>query len=155
VTLNPLILTAVLAGATAVGGRSSTQNASSAEDRAIAPAIFAPQRDISEYYFPASLRAGDKGLVVLRFTVNADGKAVEPFTVGEQTSGSSSYRLIVGAETYLRDSTFGTVMDDKKVLTASFVFELAPCGHIEHILIRDYTINFCRDPPPAPHVLQP
>jgi hypothetical protein len=154
VTFNARVLSAVLVGAIVVSGHSSAQNVSSPEDRAIAPSILAPPRDASEYYPAASLRSGETGLVVLRFAVNAEGKAVEPFTM-DGTSGSSSYRLIVAAEQYLRDSRFGTGTHYKKLLTASFVFELAPCGILKHSLDHDYTIDLCRDRSPALYAPQP
>jgi len=154
VTFNARVLSAVLVGAIVVSGHSSAQNVSSPEDRAIAPSILAPPRDAGEYYPAASLRSGETGQVVLRFTVNADGKAVEPFTM-DGTSGSSTYRLIVAAEQYLRDSKFGTGPHYKKVLTAIFVFELTPCGTLEHSLVHDYAIDLCRDRPPRSQILQP
>jgi hypothetical protein len=119
-----------------------------------APTLLAPQRDASEYYPPASLRSGETGLVVLGFTVNADGKAIEPFTL-DGTSGSSSYRLIVAAERYIRDARFGPSLHSTKRLTASFVFEIAPCGLLTHSAVPDYTIDLCRDPPPPSQILQP
>jgi hypothetical protein len=147
-TFDARVLSAVFVGAIVVIGHSW---AASPED---SPSIMPPPRDASEYYPAASLRSGETGLVVLRFTVNAQGKAVEPFTM-DGTSGSSSYRLIVAAEQYIRDSRFGTGTHYKKLLTASFVFELAPCGVLKHSLDHDYAIDMCRDQPPAPNVLQP
>jgi hypothetical protein len=148
VTFNARALSAIFMAVIVVNGHSW---AASPEE---APAIVAPLRDASEYYPAASLRSGETGLVVLRFTVNAAGKAVEPFAM-DGTSGSSSYRLIVAAEQYIRDSRFGTGTHYKKLLTASFVFELAPCGALKHSLDHDYAIDLCRDRPPAPSVLQP
>jgi hypothetical protein len=72
-----------------------------------APTLIAPKREASEYYPPASLRSGETGCVVLGFLIDAEGKAIEPFTL-DGTSGSSSYRLIVAAERYIRDARFGT-----------------------------------------------
>ena len=103
----------------------------------------------------ASLRLGETGRVVLQFTVNADGKAVEPFRVDKEQSLSSSARLIVAAEGYVKDARFVGPAPDKKVLTASFVWELAPCGLLGHGPVHDYTINLCRDPPPQPDVQNP
>jgi hypothetical protein len=119
-----------------------------------APSIIGPPRDASEYYPAASLRSGETGRVVLSFMVNAEGKAIEPFTL-DGTSGSSSYRLIVAAEWYINDSRFGTGSHYRKRLTASFVFEIAPCGVLTHSVDADYTIDLCRDPPPPSHIPQP
>lgn len=119
-----------------------------------APGIIGPPRDASEYYPAASLRSGETGRVVLGFMVNTEGKAIEPFTL-DGTSGSSSYRLIVAAERYINDSRFDIGPHYKKRLTASFVFELAPCGVLTHILDPDYAIDLCRDPPPPSKIMQP
>lgn len=118
------------------------------------PAMTAPPRDASEYYPPASLRSGETGLVVVGFTLNADGKAVEPFTL-DGTSGSSSYRLIVAAERYLRDARFGNGWHSTKRLVVSFVFEIAPCGLLAHRAGADYTVDLCRDPSPPSQIRQP
>lgn len=147
-TFSARVLSAIFVAAIVANGHSG---ATSPEN---APSIVAPLRDASEYYPAASLRSGETGVVVLRFTVNAEGKAVEPFTM-EGTSGSSSYRLIVAAQQYIRDSKFATGTHYKKRLAASFVFELAPCGVLKHSLDHDYAIDLCRDRPPAPNVLQP
>jgi len=118
------------------------------------PALTGAPRDASEYYPPASLRSGETGLVVLGFTLNADGKAIEPFTL-EGTSGSSSYRLILAAEHYIRDARFGTGWHSTRRLSASIVFEMAPCGLLTQSVGADYTVNLCREPSPASQVLQP
>ena len=118
------------------------------------PTMIAPRGDASEYYPPASLRSGETGLVVLGFTVNVDGKVIEPFTL-DGTSGSSSYRLILAAEHYIRDARFGPGSHYTKRLTASFVFEIAPCGLLTHSVGADYTIDLCRDAPPPSQIQQP
>jgi hypothetical protein len=97
----------------------------------------------------------ETGRVVLRFTVNAEGKAVEPFRVDREQSLSPSQRLIVAATDYLKDARFVGPTPDRRVLTASFVFELAPCGTLGHGPVHDYTINLCRDRPPPPEVQNP
>lgn len=152
-TFKAQVLSAVFVSTFTVTAYSSAQNVSSPQDPAIAPSILAPSRDVSEYYPAASLRAEEMGRVVLHFTVNEEGKAVEPFTM-DGTSGSSSYRLIVGAQQYLRDSRFGSGTHYKKMLTASFIFELAPCGTLEHSSA-DYRIDLCRERPPASQAPQP
>jgi hypothetical protein len=86
--------------------------------------------------------------------IDAEGKAIEPFTL-DGTSGSSSYRLILAAERYLRDARFGPGPHSMKRLTASFVFEIAPCGVLTHSVGPDYTVDLCRDPPPPSQIQQP
>jgi outer membrane biosynthesis protein TonB len=44
------------------------------------------------------MRIGETGRVVLRFTVNADGKAAEPITSDDGQSLRSSERLIAAAK---------------------------------------------------------
>ena len=120
------------------------------EDKGIAPRMLPPARDASEYYPQASLRLGEAGRVVLHFSVSADGKAVEPFTVDAGESINAVERLVVTASDYLRESRFISRAPYRGILTASFVFELAPCGTLEHSLTYDYTINLCRERPPPP-----
>jgi outer membrane biosynthesis protein TonB len=114
-----------------------------------------PPRDAGEYYPPASLRLDETGRVVLRFTVDADGKAIEPFGVDEEQSVSPSERLIAAARSYLKDSKFASRSPYTKSLTASFVFELAPCGTLRHSSRYDYAVEVCRDRPPPPDVINP
>ena len=144
-----MVLNAILIIAFAIGGLDT----SSSGDREVAPSILQPARDASEYYPPASLRLGEAGRVVLRFAVDADGKAVEPFTIDAAQSSTASERLLVAAEEYLKNSRFVSRTPYKKMLTASFVFEFAPCGTLSHSLVHDYTITLCRDrlrPPNLP-----
>jgi hypothetical protein len=141
-----------LAAVFGIGAPCAAQSTPSPEGRAaIAPRMLQPPRDASEYYPPASLRLDETGRVVLRFTVDASGKAVGPFALDAEQSSNASVRLLAAAEEYLKDSSFGTRAPYKKVLLASFVFELMPCGTLEHSAVHDYTINLCRDrlPPPA------
>lgn len=114
-----------------------------------------PARDASEYYPQASLRLGEVGRVVLHFSVNADGKAVEPFTVDAGQSIDAVERLVVTASDYLKESRFISRAPYRGILTASFVFEFAPCGTLEHSLTYDYTINLCRERAPPPNVQIP
>lgn len=152
---NVRFLGTVLLIALAPGSNCVAQSASSPVDREPAPHIVQPPRDVGEYYPPASLRLGETGRVVLRFTVTADGKAVEPFRVDKEQSLSPSERLTVAAADYLKDARFVGPMPAGRVLTASFVFELAPCGTLGHGPVHDYTVNLCRDPPPPPDVQNP
>src|SRR5215472_17482748 len=149
---NGRFLGAVLLVALTPGSNCAAQNASSPVDRELAPRIVQPPRDVGEYYPPASLRSGETGRIVLRFTVSAEGKAVEPFRVDKEQSLNPSERLLVAAGDYLKDSRFVGPTSTRKVLTASFVFELAPCGTLRQSAVHDYTINLCRDPPPPPDV---
>jgi hypothetical protein len=142
----------VLAAAFDSGTPRAAQSISSPEDRAaIAPRMLQSPRDASEYYPTASLRLDETGRVVLRFAVGASGKAIGPFTLDAEQSSNASQRLVAAAEEYLKDSSFDTRAPYKKMLLASFVFELMPCGTLEHSAVHDYTINLCRDrlPPPA------
>jgi outer membrane biosynthesis protein TonB len=127
------------------------ENLSTGGTRGSGGVVFNASRDASEYYAPASLRLGEAGPVVLRFTVDADGKAVEPFTIDAAQSLTSSERLVVAAQEYLEESRFVSRAPYKKMLTASFVFEFAPCGTLNHSLVHDYAISLCRDRPSQPN----
>ncbi|HKD54793.1 MAG TPA: hypothetical protein VKB72_11325 [Steroidobacteraceae bacterium] len=109
-------------------GRCLAQSISSMEDRGIAPRMLQPARDASEYYPATSLRVGETGRVVLRFTVNVDGKAVEPFTVNEEQTLAPSKRLVIAAENYLKDARFDIRAHDKKVLEAIRAYAVSSPG---------------------------
>src|SRR5262249_5650775 len=103
------------------------------------------------YYPNASVRLGEEGLVVLHFSIGPDGKAREPIHHDEPLivdphntqDGRTSLRLIEGAEKYLRDAKFDARGIHKRRLTASFVFEVKPCGTLTHSPIHDYAISLC------------
>ena len=121
----------------------------------VVPRFWRPPGDPSEYYAPASLRLGESGRVVVRFNLDARGKAIEPVTVDESRSTSTSIRLVATAQKYLRDSTFDIGALYRKTVTVSFVFELTPCGSLEHAADTDYQVSLCREQPPRPDVAQP
>lgn len=128
-----------------------------------APRMIEPE-NVRPYYFNASVRLSEMGIVVLHFAVGADGRVGgaidhdEPFIVGHgssQDSGAAA-RLVEGAERYIRDAKFDVHGLHKQRLTASFVFEIEPCGKLAHPQVHDYAISLCREPPPpilmpAPH----
>jgi hypothetical protein len=68
---------------------------------------------------------------------------------------TSSERLVVAAQEYLEESRFVSRAPYKKMLTASFVSEFAPCGTLNHSLVHDYAISLCRDRPSQPNWLNP
>ncbi len=60
------------------------------------------------------------------------------------------------AEKFLRDAKFDARGPHKRRLTASFVFEVKPCGTLAHSRVHDYAISLSRERPqpmpmPAPH----
>jgi hypothetical protein len=103
--------------------------------------------DANEYYPPASLRLGEAGVVVLHFAVGPAGKVSGPIAHEERDLADPSPppRLIAGAERYLRHATFDTRGHDTRRFTASFVFELKPCGTLKHGRVHDYAISLCRE----------
>jgi hypothetical protein len=125
--------------------------------------MIAPEHP-DQYYAVASVRLGETGIVVLHFAVGPDGKAKtpithdEPFIVDPSLSRDArlGLRLIESAENYIRAAKFDTRGFHKRQMTASFVFEVKPCGTLEHSRVSDYAINLCRERPPpnpmpAPH----
>lgn len=121
----------------------------------VVPRFWRPPGDPGEYYANASLRLGESGRVVVQFDLDARGKAVEPVRVDESRSTSTSIRLIETAQKYLRDSTFDIGSQYRKTVTVSFVFELTPCGSVEHARDVDYQVSLCRERPPPPDFVQP
>jgi hypothetical protein len=111
------------------------------------------------YYAWASVRLGQAGSVVLHFSIGPDGKAKEPilhdepFIVdqGNALDDRAALRLIEGAEKYIRAAKFDARGIHKRQVTASFVFEVKPCGNLQHSRTHDYAISLCRErPPPIP-----
>jgi len=139
----------VLSMAAAVGGCS-------------APRMIAP-KNANDYYANASVRLGETGSVVLHFSIDPKGKAREPIThdkpiiVEEDHSQEDrgALRLIASAEKYLRDARFDTGGIHKRQLTASFVFEVKPCGTLAHSPVHDYAVSLCRERPPRPSMPAP
>jgi hypothetical protein len=123
------------------------------------PRLIAPEKP-DRFYAPASLRLDEMGVVVLRFSVGPDGKARQPILHDEPRvinshkredgteDGSTARRLIESAENYIRAAKFDARAIDKRELTASFVFEVKPCGRLAHSVDRDYAITLCLERPP-------
>jgi hypothetical protein len=119
-----------------------------------APRMVAPE-NVSAYYPNASVRLGEAGIVVLHFSLGPDGKAREPIShdepfivdPGSSQDSRASLCLIEGAEKYLRNAKFDARGIHKRRLTASFVFEVKPCGTLTHSRIHDYAISLCRERP--------
>jgi TonB family protein len=115
------------------------------------------------YYPRASLRLGQEGSVVLHFSIGPDGKVTgpiihdEPLMVdqGYPLDDRASLRLIEGAEKYIRTAKFDARGIHKRQVTASFVFEVKPCGTLAHSSIHDYAIRLCLERPPPPQVVTP
>jgi hypothetical protein len=125
--------------------------------------MIAPENP-DRYYAAASVRLGQTGTAVLHFSVGRDGKAEgpithdEPFIVapGISLDARSGLRLIESAENYIRAAKFDARGIHKRQVTASFVFEVKPCGTLTHSRASDYAISLCRErpppmPSPAPH----
>jgi hypothetical protein len=121
----------------------------------VVPRFWRPPGDPSVYYANASLRLGESGRVVVRFNLDPRGKAVEPVTIDESRSTSTSVRLVESAQKYLRDSTFDIGTLYRKTVSVSFVFELTPCGSLEHATDVDYQVSLCREQPPRPETVTP
>jgi outer membrane biosynthesis protein TonB len=121
--------------------------------------MIAPE-GVMPYYFNASVRLGETGVVVLHFSIGPDGKAREPITHDEPflvaphdtQESRTARRLIEGAERYIRAARFEARGIHKRRLTASFVFEVKPCGTLEHSPGHDYTISLCREQPAIPSI---
>jgi hypothetical protein len=119
-----------------------------------APRMIAPE-NTDNYYARASMRLGQTGSVVLHFSIGPDGKAKEPILHDEPVivdpynaaDDRAALRLIESAKKYIRAAKFDADGIHKRQVTASFVFELKPCGALAHSRIHDYAISLCRERP--------
>jgi hypothetical protein len=91
----------------------------------------------------------EAGRVVVTFTVDADGKAAPPFAIDPEQSVVTP-RLVEAVNVYLQHVRFATGPQYKRLLTASFVFELESCGTLKRGDHYDYAINVCAPPPKDP-----
>jgi DNA-binding beta-propeller fold protein YncE len=108
---------------------------------------------INDYYPDASKRAKDVGRVVVHFTIGASGVPEEPITIDERQSDAHP-RLQNATRQIFHKLQFEAGDAYKRDLTASVVFELAPCGNISHANDVDYRVNLCLELPPqieGPH----
>ncbi len=121
-----------------------------------APRMVAPENP-NGYYAFASVRLGQAGSVVLHFSIGPDGKVKGPILhdqpvviapPGDPLDSNASLRLLDGAERYIRATTFDVHGMHKRQLTASFVFEVKPCGNVAHSPVHDYAVSLCRERPP-------
>jgi hypothetical protein len=100
-----------------------------------APRMIAPE-STDDYYARASMRLGQTGSVVLHFSIGPDGKAKEPILHDEPlivdpynaADDRAALRLIESAKKYIRAAKFDADGIHKRHVTASFIFELKPCG---------------------------
>jgi hypothetical protein len=124
------------------------------------PRMIAPE-DQSAFYARASSRMGQEGTVVLHFSIGPDGKAMDPILhdepvivvdEGVHVDDRAGARLIESAERYIRAAKFDARAIHKRRVTASFVFELKPCGTLKHSPVHDYAINQCRERERTPAV---
>jgi hypothetical protein len=126
------------------------------------PHMIAPE-NADNYYAWASVRLGQEGSVVLHFSIGPDGKAREPIShdearivdQGHSLDDRAAARLIEGAVKYIRAAKFDAGGIHKRQVTASFVFEVKPCGTLAHSRPHDYAISLCRERPPSPRVDTP
>lgn len=119
-----------------------------------APRMVAPSEP-DAYYPRASLRLGETGTVVLHFAIGPDGKARQPIVhdepfiadLGYPVDGRGALRLTEAAEKYIRAAKFDARGIHKRQVTASFVFEVKPCGKLAHSRTHDYAISLCLERP--------
>jgi outer membrane biosynthesis protein TonB len=119
-------------------------------DRAAAAILVAPPmitifRDINDWYPDASKRANETGRVVLHFAVSPAGVSEEPFTLDEKES-TTYPRLIEAAQRMFHGTKFQSGPGYKRLLTASFVFEIKPCGKLSQAAVLDYAFSLCVSP---------
>jgi hypothetical protein len=122
---------------------------------AVAPPLPDPLRSVpSEGYYPNFARSRkETGEIILRFSVGPTGRIDEPVVVDERSVQMP--RLIDASRRLLHGAKFRVGDKYKKDLTASIVFEISPCGTVQHSPGADYNLNLCVDPLPTPELITP
>jgi hypothetical protein len=95
-------------------------------------------------YPDASMRAKERGEVILHFKIGADGIAQEPFVLDEATTGAR--RLIEAAEKLFHRTHYAVGDHYRHEVTASVLFEIMPCGALKATLGLDYYLSLCIPP---------
>jgi hypothetical protein len=103
-----------------------------------------------DYYYPdASRRAKEVGEVVARLTIGANGIAEEPIDI--DTEQSTSYpRLLDATRKIFHRRQFAIGDGYRRTVTASVVFQSAPCGKIPHAKDVNFHMDVCIEPRPNP-----
>ena len=113
------------------------------------------RNNFSDSYYPRfSVQTKEVGEIIVQFKIGADGVIEEPIAVNEEKSAHFP-RLIEATRRLLHRAKFVVGDRYKKTLTASVVFEVAPCGTIQHSAGADYNLNLCMDPMPIPGGITP
>jgi Gram-negative bacterial TonB protein C-terminal len=112
------------------------------------------QKSYSEGYYPnfARLR-NETGEIIIQIWVEPTGRIGEPIVVDEKSVQFP--RLIDAARGLLSGAKVRVGDKYKKTLTASIVFEISPCGIVQHSPGADYNLNLCVDPSPTPQEMTP
>lgn len=116
--------------------------------RVVAPPPLAQwTTNINDYYPDASIRAKESGEVVVHFSLDATGLVEKPIGIDDEKS-THIPRLRGAAEKIVATYNARFQVGDgyKRVLTASVVFEISPCGNISHSRGADYDLNLCGAP---------
>jgi TonB family protein len=130
-------------------------------DKVAPPALVAPPLPpfyrsvqlVSANYPEASRRTGEQGRVVVQFDIDLTGRVSGPVDIDKKQSNDHPH-LILAAQRLFHGAHFPVRRIYKRTITASILFEIAPCGTLAHAPGVDYTVNFCVEkflpPPPAP-----
>jgi outer membrane biosynthesis protein TonB len=99
-----------------------------------------------DYYYPdASRRAKETGRVVARLTIGANGVPEEPIDIDSEQS-TSYPRLLDATRKIFRRRQFAIGDGYSRTVTASVVFEIAPCGNIPHVKDVNFHLDVCLQP---------
>ncbi len=112
------------------------------------------QKSYSEGYYPNFARSRkETGEIIIQLSVGPSGRIDEPVVVDERSVQIP--RLVDAARRLLHNTQFRVGDKYKKTLTASIVFEVSPCGTVQHSPGADYNLNLCVDPLPTPDLITP
>jgi Gram-negative bacterial TonB protein C-terminal len=100
------------------------------------------------YYYPdASQRAREEGQVIVRLTISAIGIPEEPIDI--DTEQSTPYpRLLEATRKIFHGQHFAIGDGYRRTVSASVIFEIAPCGNISHARDVNFYLDVCLPPRP-------
>ena len=118
------------------------------------PDLFRSEKVYPEGYYPdLARRRKETGEIIIQFSVGPTGRIDEPIAVDERSVQNP--RLIYAARRLLSGAKIRLGNKFKKSLTVSIVFEISPCGTVQHSRGADYNLNLCVDPLPTPQAITP
>jgi hypothetical protein len=102
-------------------------------------------KSVTEYNADHKKRAKEEGRVVVRLVIGPAGVPEEPIDIDLEQS-TSYPRLLDAARRIFRRRQFAIGDGYRRTVTASVVFEMAPCGHTPHAKDVNFYVDVCLEP---------